>query len=128
MIVGLGLDVTEVGRIRIAVERYGRRFLGRIFTGREIAYAESKSNRYERYAARFAAKEAGLKALGTGWVDGIRWQDLEVVNAAGGAPEIELHGRAAELAKEKGSARALLTLTHTATVAAAVVILESEPR
>ncbi|MDX2151449.1 MAG: holo-ACP synthase [Bryobacteraceae bacterium] len=125
MIVGLGLDITEVERIRKSIERYGQRFLDRLFTAREMAYVESKSNRYERYAARFAAKEAGMKALGTGWVEGIGWQDFEVVNLPGGAPVLELHGRAAELARERGSSRALLTLTHTATAAAAVVILES---
>ena len=76
MIVGSGVDIEEVPRIRAAIERHGRRFIERIYTSAEIAYVECKKNRFERYAARFAAKEAGMKALGTGWDHGVRWVDL----------------------------------------------------
>ena len=80
MIVGSGIDIEEVSRIRGAIERHGRRFVERIFTPREVAYAEQAANRYERYTARFAAKEAAMKALGTGWDHGVRWVDVEVVS------------------------------------------------
>ena len=87
MIVGTGVDLAEVGRIRQAVERHGERFVARIFTPGEIAYVERKANRYERFAARFAAKEAGMKAIGTGWRGGVRWRDFEVVNLRTGCPD-----------------------------------------
>ena len=84
MIVGTGIDVAEVGRLEQATARHGQRFLERVFTAREIEYCERHKNRFERYAARFAAKEAGMKALGVGWRGGVRWRDLEVVNQRGG--------------------------------------------
>lgn len=124
MILGTGIDLAEVARIREAVERYGRRFLERVFTAGEIAYVETKANRYERYAARFAAKEAGMKAIGTGWRGGVRWQDFEVRNRRSGRPELLLHGVAAEAARRMGVERIHLSLTHTETVAQAFVILE----
>lgn len=124
MILGTGIDLAEVARIREAVERYGRRFLERVFTPAEIAYVERKANRYERYAARFAAKEAGMKALGTGWRRGVRWQDFEVRNQASGRPALLLHGAAAEYARQLGVERIHLSLTHTETMAQAFVILE----
>ncbi len=124
MILGTGIDLAEVARIREAVEKYGRRFLERVFTPGEIAYVETKANRYERYAARFAAKEAGMKAIGTGWRGGVRWQDFEVRNRRSGRPELLLHGVAAEAARRMGVERIHLSLTHTETVAQAFVILE----
>ncbi len=124
MILGTGIDLAEVERIREAVEKYGRRFLERVFTREEIAYAERKANRHERYAARFAAKEAGMKAIGTGWRGGVRWQDFEVRNQRGGRPELVLHGVAAEVARQMGVERIHLSLTHTAAMAQAFVILE----
>lgn len=124
MIVGTGIDLAEVDRIREAVERYGKRFVERVFTPGEIAYVEGKANRYERYAARFAAKEAGMKAIGTGWRRGVRWQDFEVRNQRSGRPELVLHGVAAEVARQMGVERIHLSLTHTAAVAQAFVILE----
>lgn len=124
MILGTGIDLCEVGRIRQAVERHGRRFVERVFTPREIVYAERKANLYERYAARFAAKEAGMKALGTGWHGGVRWQDFEVVNLSSGRPTLSLHGRAAEIASAMGVERVSLSLTHTGEQAMAMVILE----
>jgi len=124
MILGIGTDLAEVDRIRTAIERFGGRFTGRIYTPAEAAYAERKANRYERYAARFAAKEPGMKAIGTGWSDGIRWQDFEVANLPSGKPTLRLHGRARQIADEMGVREISLSLTHTANVAMAVVILE----
>lgn len=126
MILGTGIDLAEVARIREAVEKYGTRFLERVFTPGEIAYVETKANRFERYAARFAAKEAGMKAIGTGWRGGVRWQDFEVRNRRSGRPELLLHGVAAEVARRMGVERIHLSLTHTETVAQAFVILEGE--
>jgi holo-[acyl-carrier protein] synthase len=125
MIVGTGIDIAEVERIREAIERHGERFLKRIFTEGEIQYCESKANRVERYAARFAAKEAGMKAIGTGWNHGVRWRDIEVARKPGGRPTLLLHGKAAEFAAKLGATNIALSLTHTAEEAMAQVILES---
>jgi holo-[acyl-carrier protein] synthase len=125
MIVGTGIDIAEVPRIRAAIERHGQRFLNRIFTEGEIQYCESKANRVERYAARFAAKEAGMKAIGTGWNHGVRWRDIEVARKPGGRPSLVLHGKAAEFAARLGATNIALSLTHTAEQAMAQVILES---
>jgi holo-[acyl-carrier protein] synthase len=125
MIVGTGIDIAEVPRIRQSIERFGERFLQRVFTDGEIRYCESKANRFERYAARFAAKEAGMKALGTGWNFGVRWRDLEVARKPGGRPTLMLHGKAAEFAAKLGATNIALSLTHTREQAMAQVILES---
>ena len=125
MIVGTGIDVVEVPRVAAAIERFGERFLQRIFTPGEIRYCQSKANRVERYAARFAAKEAGMKALGTGWNHGVRWRDVEVQRQSGGRPTIVFHGVAAQFAQKLGTHHAALSLTHTAAEAIAHVILES---
>lgn len=118
------MDLVEVVRIARALNLYGRRFRERIFTEREIRYCENRRNSAERYAARFAAKEAGMKALGTGWRGGIRWRDLEVVNRPGGRPTLQLSGAAAQRAAQMGVRRVALSLTHTATDALAEVIME----
>lgn len=125
MILGSGVDLCEVPRIEAAIARYGPRFLNRIFTAREIAYAEEKANRFERYAARFAAKEAGMKALGTGW-HGVAWRDFEVVNLPSGRPTLEFHGHAAEIAAKLKVCHVSLSLTHTSEQALAMVVLEGE--
>ncbi|MBA3975936.1 MAG: 4'-phosphopantetheinyl transferase [Candidatus Solibacter sp.] len=125
MIVGTGVDLAEVDRIRESVVRFGEKFLKRIYTGSEIAYVERKANKYERYAARFAAKEAGMKAIGTGWRRGVRWQDFEVINLPSGRPTLKLHGVAAEFASRLGVKSIHLSLTHTAQLGLAYVILES---
>ena len=125
MIVGTGIDIAEVPRIRQSIERFGERFLHRVFTAGEILYCDSKANRFERYAARFAAKEAAMKALGTGWNHGVRWRDCEVVRQPGGRPTIVFHGKAAEFAAKLGAKNAVLSLTHTKEQAFAQVILES---
>ena len=114
MIVGLGLDIAEVDRIEAAIMRYGAPFIERLFTPAEAAYCESHKNRYERYAARFAAKEATMKALGTGWRRGVRWRDIEVAR-----------GAAEEVAKGLGVKRISLTITHSGNLALAQVIFES---
>lgn len=124
MIVGMGVDIIEVARVRAAVERFGERFLRRLFTEGEIRYCESKANKYERFAARFAAKEAALKAIGTGLSRGVSWQDVEVVREPSGRPTLSFTGKAAEFAKRLGSRRASISLTHTEQVAFAQVILE----
>lgn len=126
MIVGSGIDLCEVVRIRKALgAAHGPRFAQRVFTEREIAYATSKANSYERFAARFAAKEAGMKALGTGWRGGLGWKDLEVVNERSGRPTLHFHGKAAEIASRLKVANVALSLTHTAEQAMAMVILET---
>jgi holo-[acyl-carrier protein] synthase len=124
VILGTGVDLAEVDRIRASIQRYGERFTGRVFTEREAAYAERKANKYERYAARFAAKEAGMKALGTGWSGGIRWRDLEVTNLPSGRPTLTLHGAAHEVAARLGVRAVHLSLTHTSALALASVVLE----
>ena len=126
MILGSGVDICEVPRIEASIARHGSRFLERIFTTREIAYADRKANRFERYAARFAAKEAGMKALGTGWTGGIAWRDFEVVNLPSGRPTLTFHGRAAEIAAKLGVRHVALSLTHTKEQALAMVILEGD--
>jgi holo-[acyl-carrier protein] synthase len=125
VIVGIGIDVAEVERVREVVERHGRRFLERVFCAGEIAYAERKANRYERYAARFAAKEAAMKAIGTGWKRGVRWQDFEVINLPSGRPTLQLHGAAAAIAQGLGVRNTALSITHTAQQGVAIVILET---
>jgi holo-[acyl-carrier protein] synthase len=124
VILGTGVDLCEVHRIKAAIERYGDKFVQRIYTEREIAYASRKANLYERYAARFAAKEAGMKALGTGWHGGVRWRDFEVTNLRSGRPTLQFHGKAAEYAQKLGVQNISLSITHTAAQAMAMVILE----
>ncbi len=125
MIVGTGIDITEVPRIAASIEKFGRRFLRRVYTDGEMRYCDSKANRMERYAARFAAKEAAMKALGTGWNHGVRWRDVEVARQPGGRPTIAFHGRAAEFAAKLGAKNVALSLSHTAEQAIAQVILEN---
>jgi holo-[acyl-carrier protein] synthase len=124
MIVGTGVDLAEVPRIRASIERYGEKFIRRIYTPAEIAYVERKANKYERYAARFAAKEAGMKAIGTGWRRGVTWQDFEVANLRSGKPTLLLHGVAAGFAEKLGVKHISLSITHTAGLGMAHVILE----
>lgn len=125
MIVGTGIDIAEVPRIAESIKRFGDRFINRVFTEGEIRYCDSKANRIERYAARFAAKEAGMKALGTGWSHGVTWKDVEVSRQPGGRPTILFHGKAAEFAQKLGTKHIALSLTHTKEFAMAQVILES---
>lgn len=124
MIVGLGLDIAEVDRIADALTRHGVPMIERLYTSREVAYCESHKNKFERYAARFAAKEAAMKALGTGWTHGVRWRDIEVTNAPGGKPILHLEGVARQLAAKFGVRNISLSITHSGNLAIAQVIFE----
>ena len=126
MIVGTGIDIVEVPRVAASIERFGARFLQRVFTEGEIRYCQSKQNAAERFAARFAAKEAGMKAIGTGWRRGVTWKDVEVRREPGGRPTIAFSGKAAEFAAKLGMTGASLSISHTKEHAIAQVILESE--
>lgn len=124
MILGIGADLAEVARIRKSVEQFQDRFLNRVYTEAERAYSSSKANFAERLAARFAAKEAGMKAIGTGWRQGVTWRDFEVVNDGAGKPQLHLSGVAHKIAERLGVRQISLSLTHTRETAFAVVILE----
>jgi len=126
MIAGIGVDLCEVDRMETAIVRHGERLLTRIYTEAERAYCESKPNRMERYAGRFAAKEAAMKAIGTGWRRGVGWRDFEVTRAASGQPIILFHGVARRIAGELGVTRALVSISHTKSMAIAQVVLEAE--
>ena len=124
MIVGSGIDLVEIDRIQRSLERYGARFLDRVYTPAEQAYCLKKRNAAESLAARFAAKEAGAKALGTGMSHGVTWVEIEVVREPGGRPTLRFHGRAAERARRLNVRQAALSLTHSAKLAVASVVLE----
>jgi holo-[acyl-carrier protein] synthase len=124
LIVGLGVDIAEVERVRGAIERHGEVFLRRVYTPREREYCERFKNKFERYAGRFAAKEAAMKALGTGWSRGVRWVDVEVVREKGGRPTIALAGEAKNVAERLGVKHVALSITHTEEQAFAEVIFE----
>jgi len=125
VIVGLGVDMEEITRVGEAITRHGRHFLQRVFTAAEIAYCERHRDSVERYAGRFAAKEATMKALGTGWSKGVRWIDIEVTRPPGSRPTIILHGAARERAERMGMRQISLSITHTGNLAFAEVIFES---
>jgi holo-[acyl-carrier protein] synthase len=126
MIVGTGVDISEVVRIEAAVKRFGDRFLHRVFTPAEVRYCMGKPNAAERLAARFAAKEAGMKAIGTGLHYGVTWQDVEVLRLPGQRPVLQFHGKAAEFAARLGCKHTHLSLSHTKEQAIAHVILEGD--
>jgi holo-[acyl-carrier protein] synthase len=125
VILSIGTDLAEVPRIRDAHTRFGDRFLERVFTPAEIAYSLRKANKHERLAARFAAKEALMKAIGTGLSRGVTWKDIEVINLPSGKPTLRLTGQAATHAERLGTRHIHLSLTHTAGMAMAVVVLEA---
>jgi holo-[acyl-carrier protein] synthase len=125
-IIGIGLDATEIDRIEQVLERYGDRFLNRIFTTGEVAYAQRRRNPAPHLAGRFAAKEAAMKALGTGHSQGVLWRDIEVVRA-GGPPQLRFHGGAARRFEALGATGSLLTITHSETLALAHVLLLGSP-
>jgi len=126
MILGVGVDVCDVARIRRALEgKTGERFRSRVFTASERAYCEARrAGRFASYAARFAAKEAAMKALGTGWAEGVGWREFEVVRDEGAAPRLVLHGVAAAIARRRGMTHWLLALSHTTENALASVVVE----
>ena len=125
MIVGTGVDIVETPRIEEALGRHGERFARRLCTPDEIAYCEKFKNQAERYAARFAAKEAAFKALGTGWRNGVRWLDVEVTHLPSGKPELRLTGRALEVAQSLRVDRTSVSISHSDRYAVAQVIFES---
>jgi holo-[acyl-carrier protein] synthase len=124
MIVAIGIDLVEIVRIEEVFARQGDRFRARVFTEGEIEYCERRASKFASYAARFAAKEAAMKALGTGWSEGVGWLDVEVVSEPSGAPALQLHRRALERMRELGGIRAHLSLTHSGNLAIAEVLLE----
>lgn len=122
-VVGVGIDVEEVARVEELAARYGARFVGRIFTDGEAAYCLRRRSPAQHLAARFCAKEAAMKALGTGRAHGVLWRDVEVVRGGGGPPQLRLHGGARRRFEALGAAGALLTMTHSRQLAIAQVIL-----
>ena len=124
MIVGSGIDLTEIGRIQKSMDRYGERFLARVSTPAEQAYCLRKRKSAESFAARFAAQEASAKALGTGISYGVNWLEIEVVREPSGRPTLKFHGRAAQFAARLGVVHAALSITHTGGLAMASVVLE----
>ena len=124
MIVAIGIDLVEIARIEEVFARRGDRFRARVFTDDEINYCEHRASKFASYAARFAAKEATMKALGTGWSDGVGWMDIEVVSGPNGAPALQLHRRALERLREIGATKAHVSLTHSGSLAMAEVLLE----
>ncbi len=124
MVLGLGTDLIEIARVQASLQRYGERFLERIFTPGEVAYCMRKKHPAESLAARFAAKEAGAKALGTGISRGVGWREIEVRRLPGERPTLHWSGRARALALEMGMKRTSLSLTHSRAMAMAVVVLE----
>jgi holo-[acyl-carrier protein] synthase len=125
MVVGVGIDVIQNQRIRESLEKFGSRFLNRIYTETEIGYCSKCADPGIHFAARFAAKEAAFKALGTGWAAGVKWKDVEVQRLPSGQPELHLYGEALTRATSMGGTRFHVSLTHDQLVSCAVVLLES---
>jgi len=123
--VGIGIDIVEIGKIREIIEKNGERFLRRTFTEAEMHYCEKRGvTKYQHYAARFAAKEAFLKALGTGWQRGTRWTDIEVINNELGMPTLNLYGKAENIADQMGVRNTVVSISHIREYAVACVLLE----
>ena len=121
-IIGLGVDATEIDRIAATIERYGDRFIRRVFTDAEIAYCTRRRVPAVHFAGRFAAKEAGMKALGTGHSQHVLWRDVEIIRVSG-PPRLEFHGGAARRFSSMGATGSLLSITHSETLAIAQVML-----
>jgi len=124
MILSTGVDIIEISRVEETLGRRGERFLTKVFTQEEIAYCEGKASRSASYAVRFAAKEAVMKALGTGWAKGIGFKDIEVVSNDGGAPSVRLHGAAERRFREVGGRSIHVSLSHSRDFAIAQAIIE----
>jgi len=124
MIVAIGIDLVEISRIEQVFARRGDRFRTRVFTETESSYCEGRASKFASYAVRFAAKEAAMKAIGTGWAEAVGWREIEVVSAPNGKPMLQLHGRALEFMLQLGASRAHVSLTHSGDLAIAEVILE----
>lgn len=126
MIIGIGVDLEDVSRIEESLEKFGERFMTRVFTEGEILFCRGKSNEKERFAARFAAKEAAFKSIQGDWTLGLTWKDFELVVKPGGAPQMLLHGGAAKLAESKGVKRMHVSFSHTKTHVTAMVVAEGD--
>lgn len=126
MVLAIGIDVVEIQRIERAAERLGDKFLDRIFTDEERAYCDSRASRFVHYAGRFAAKEAAMKALGTGWAEGVAWREVVILPSGVGAPQLTLSGNALERFRAIGAARSHVSISHTHTVAVAQVLFERD--
>ncbi len=124
MIAGIGVDIVDIARIQALLDRYGERFLRRVYTEEETVYAMKGANKAERLAGRFAVKEAVMKSLGTGKSQGILWKDVETVHGRSGKPEVRLHGRAVKWAMLRGGGAVHVSITHDGGKAVAFVILE----
>ena len=122
-IIGLGMDATEIARIAATIEKYGAHFLAKVFTDGEIAYCQRRRTAASSFAARFAAKEAAMKALGTGFSRGVYWKGIEVVRHPGGPPQLQFHDGAAARFARMGATGSLLTITHSQDLAIAHVML-----
>lgn len=122
MIVGLGTDIVEITRIGQMIERHGELFLQRVYTESEIRYCQQRKEAMQHYAGRWAAKEAVMKTLGTGFTRGVGWQDIEVANRKSGQPQIVLSGGAKEFAASRGIGEILITISHCRTYATATAI------
>jgi holo-[acyl-carrier protein] synthase len=124
MIAGIGVDIIQNERISESIRRFGDRFINRIYTEGEISYCRKCATPDIHFAARFSAKEAAFKALGTGWAAGVKWKDVEVLRLPSGQPELHLHGEAMERASSMGAKKFYVSLTHDQLVSCAVVVLE----
>jgi holo-[acyl-carrier protein] synthase len=125
-IIGIGLDLVKIARVRAAAERWQERFLKRVFTEAECRYCFQRASPYASLAARFAVKEAVLKALGTGWSQGVRWVDIEVLPDRTGRPQASVEGRVRSLIREVGVTNIHVTLSHDAEYAMAEAVLEAD--
>lgn len=126
MILAIGIDIVEVARIERAIERLGRRFIERIFTDAEARYCDGRPAAAIHFAGRFAAKESAMKALGTGWGEGVAWRDVEILASEVGAPRLAFHGVALERFRDLGAARAFVSISHSGGLAVAQTLLESD--
>ena len=121
-IIGIGTDITECPRIGRMILEHGEQFLRRVYTEREIEYCNARKLSTEHFAGRWAAKEAVLKAMGTGWIRGVSWSDIEILNETGGAPKVMLHGGTRDIAESRGVGEILVTISHCRTYATAYAI------
>jgi len=124
---GLGTDIVEIVRIGEMIERHGELFLQRVYTEQEVAYCQKRSSSYQHFAGRWAAKEAVLKALGTGWAKGIAWRDIEVVSLASGQPRVNVYGAVKELSESAGISGFLVSISHCRSHATAAAVAVGSP-
>ncbi len=126
MIIGIGVDIIEVDRIRESISRYGNKFLRKTFTPQEIEYCKNSANAEERFAARFAAKEAAMKALGTGWQEGVGFLSIEIIKQENGAPSLKFNGHAEEILKQQNYSSSFVSYSHIKEYAIAQVVIEGQ--